>query len=236
MSNIKWANTPLNEENEHWISVSDLMAGLMMIFLFIAVIYINDVQKEKNRIEKIAVTWNETQEKLYQSLNNEFKEELPKWGALLDKDTLSIRFIEPSILFDTGEYTPNSKFQFILRDFFPRYIDVLDQFRDDIAEVRIEGHTSSAWRGAKDETEAYFKNMRLSQGRTRAVLEFCLGIDSIKDKTGWVKSTITANGLSSSKPVLLPDGQEDAAQSRRVEFRTRTKAETRILEILHAGT
>ena len=33
------------ESGGHWLSVSDLMAGLMMIFLFIAIIYMREVQK-----------------------------------------------------------------------------------------------------------------------------------------------------------------------------------------------
>lgn len=55
---------------------------------------------------------------------------------------------------------------------FPRYLDVLLQFRDSIDEVRIEGHTNSAWNERSTSDEAYFKNMKLSQGRTRSVLEY----------------------------------------------------------------
>lgn len=43
---------------------------------------------------------------------------------------------------------------------------------------------------------------------------------------------VTANGLSSSKLVYNDDGTEDKARSRRVEFRTRTNAENRIVQIL----
>jgi len=41
-----------------------------------------------------------------------------------------------------------------------------------------------------------------------------------------------ANGLSSSDPILLPNGLEDVHLSRRVEFRVRTDAEKRIVTIL----
>lgn len=40
----------------------------------------------------------------------------------------------------------------------------------------------------------------------------------------WAKPLITANGLSSSKLVLNSFGREDAARSRRVEFRLITAA------------
>jgi len=225
-------NSDSSNDDEHWISVSDLMAGLMVIFLFIAISYMKDILIEKDRIQEIAVTWNETQEALYVDLQTEFQADLPKWGALLDRDTLSIRFQEPSVLFDTGQTSLKPQFKIILDDFFPRYLSVLEKFRDEIAEVRIEGHTSSVWGGKTNGMDAYFKNMRLSQGRTRSVLFYCLGLPSVQDEREWARGTITANGLSSSKPILTKGGQEDATLSRRVEFRVRTNAESRIIEIL----
>lgn len=229
-----FANSSTQNDDEHWISVSDLMAGLMVIFLFIAISYMKDIVVEKERIEQIAVTWNETQEALYIDLETEFQNDLPKWGAEFNKDTLSIRFKEPNVLFDSSKSSLKPEFKSILDDFFPRYIEVLKKYRDDIAEIRIEGHTSSIWGGSVNGTDAYFKNMKLSQDRTRSVLTHCLLLPQIETERDWARATITANGLSSSKPILNPDGSENEAQSRRVEFRVRTNAERRIVDILQA--
>jgi len=225
-------SSPAQSDDEHWISVSDLMAGLMVIFLFIAISYMKDIVVEKERIEKIAVTWNETQEALYVDLEQEFENDLPKWGAEFNRETLAIRFIEPSILFDTAQSSLKNEFKAILDDFFPRYISVLRKYKNDIAEIRIEGHTSSKWGEKTNGTNAYFKNMKLSQNRTRSVLYHCLSIPKITDDQDWARTTITANGLSSSKPIFNDDGTENAALSRRVEFRVRTNAERRIVDIL----
>ena len=73
--------------------------------------------------------------------------------------------------------------------------------------------------------------MELSQCRTRSVLDHVLQIPEIKEKKGWLKQFVTANGLSSSKLIEF-NGEEDKEKSRRVEFRVRTKAEKRIVEIL----
>lgn len=227
-----FGNTSTQNEDEHWISVSDLMAGLMVIFLFIAISYMKDIVVEKERIKQIAVTWNETQEALYVDLEKEFKTDLPKWGAEFNKDTLAIRFKEPSVLFDSSKSSLKPKFKSILDDFFPRYIEVLKKYHDEIAEIRIEGHTSSFWGGSVNGTDAYFKNMKLSQDRTRSVLIHCLMLPQIDSQRDWVRQTITANGLSSSKLVFKKDGSENAAQSRRVEFRVRTNTEQRIVDIL----
>ena len=40
---------------EHWISVSDLMSGLMMVFLFISVAFMRHVMIERDKIKQVAV-------------------------------------------------------------------------------------------------------------------------------------------------------------------------------------
>ena len=80
------------DTEEHWISISDMMAGLMVIFLFIAISYMLHVHAEKDKIEQIAVTYEKLQSDLYADLEAEFKNDLDKWNAVLNKQTLSIRF------------------------------------------------------------------------------------------------------------------------------------------------
>ena len=215
-----------------WASISDMMSGLMIIFLFISVAYMNNVTKEKSKIENIAITWDKTQEKLYTDLKSEFQNDLAKWQASLNRETLSVRFDEPSVFFVAGSAILTPTFQEILNDFFPRYMNILRKYQDNIVEVRIEGHTSSEWIGAKDKLDAYFRNMQLSQDRTRTVLQYCLTLPAISSHLDWAISTITANGLSSSKLIINDNGQEDQALSRRVEFRVRTDSEKRVLKIL----
>ena len=215
-----------------WASISDMMSGLMIIFLFISVAYMNNVTKEKSKIENIAITWDKTQEELYTDLKSEFQNDLAKWQASLNRETLSVRFDEPSVFFVAGSAILTPTFQEILNDFFPRYMNILRKYQDNIVEVRIEGHTSSEWIGAKDKLDAYFRNMQLSQDRTRTVLQYCLTLPAISSHLEWAISTITANGLSSSKLIINDNGQEDQALSRRVEFRVRTDSEKRVLKIL----
>ena len=72
--------------------------------------------------------------------------------------------------------------------------------------------------------------MELSQNRTRSVLSYCLQMVEA-DKKEWTKARITANGLSSSHLIFNMDGTENAALSRRVEFRIRTNAEKQLEKI-----
>ena len=204
----------------HWLSVSDLMAGLMMIFLFIAILYMREVQK-------VIVIADETHSRIYIALQEEFKNDLAAWNAEIVRETMTVRFKEPDVLFDRGGAKLKPVFEQILSDFFPRYVRVLEQFSQDIDEIRIEGHTSSEWQGVADREAAYFQNMELSQNRTRNVLEYCLS-SSLVNNAAWVRAKIAAVGLSSTK-AIIENGAENEQKSRRVEFRVKTNFEQQII-------
>jgi outer membrane protein OmpA-like peptidoglycan-associated protein len=224
-------------EEAHWIPLSDLMTGLMVMFLLIAVTYMIRVEADADRVKEVAITYSEIKDALYDDLNLEFKGDLQNWKAQLIKDDLSIRFTEPEVLFAEGSSDLKPEFRAILRDFFPRYVRILTspRYRASSSEVRIEGHTSSDWTGVTTPEDAYFRNMELSQARTRSALVFALGLTEVSGERGWLRQYLTANGLSSSHPVFDASGVEDPARSRRVEFRVRTDAETRIAKILEVS-
>lgn len=132
----------LKEENQ-WMSISDLMSVLMMIFLFISIVYIRSVNLEKNKITSIARTYETTQVEITNDLKKEFTKNLQIWNAVFDSLALSIRFENPEILFKVGSAELNDHFKSILDSFFPRFIQILTdpKYKDDIEEIRIEGHT-----------------------------------------------------------------------------------------------
>ncbi len=232
-------STKSQEIEEQWISISDMMAGLMVIFLFIAISYMLFVRAEKGKIEEIAVKYEAVQNALYQDLETEFRDDLDVWQAVLDREKLSVRFEEPEVLFGQGQSNVRPVFKEILSDFFPRFVRILRKpdYKDSVVEIRIEGHTSSEWFAGAGPDEAYIRNMELSQGRTRSVLAYVLQLSPIAGDPikGWLKDRLTANGLSSSQPITR-NGAEDLEASRRVEFRVRTNAEERIVEILKQGS
>lgn len=219
---------------DHWIPIVDLMSGLMVLFLFIAVGYMAEIVGQRDTMRDQATSFRDTQDQIYDRLSDEFRKDLTAWNAKIERSTLSVRFREPDVLFAAGDSKLKPAFEAILRDFFPRYLGVLNRFRDQIAELRIEGHTSSEWSAGASPEAAYFNNMKLSQDRTRAVLEYCLGLAAAQPYRDWLIRTLTANGLSSSRPVVV-FGREDAARSRRVEFRVRVDADSRLETILEKG-
>ena len=202
-------------DGEQWAPVADLMAALMLIFMFIAIVYIRTVviAEEVNAEEC---------DKIYQVLKTQFDDDFEKWDVELLTD-LTVRFRNPRILFESEQSEILEGFKIILKNFFPRYMDVIqsEEFRDDIREIRIEGHTSSVYESC--EIDPYLCNMNLSQRRALAILNYVLTLDNASGYSEWAKQRITANGLSSSKPIRIKGAEiEDKARSRRVEFRLLT--------------
>jgi outer membrane protein OmpA-like peptidoglycan-associated protein len=217
------------------------MTGLMMVFMLVAVVFMIQVEalmrkaeKQAQQMKDVAVLYDETRQRLYADLENEFHADLPRWRASLDRD-LAIRFEEPDVLFDMGKAELKPQFKKILDDFFPRYVRIIQKYKDSIEEIRIEGHTSSIWNALTNDDEAYFKNMELSQSRTRSALQYVLLLPTVSLQRNWLTAKLTANGLSSSRLRYNPDHTENLQASQRVEFRVRTNAEARIGEILEAA-
>ena len=210
------------DENAFALSTGDLMAGLLFIFILLLMGALLQVQEKAEQDEEVVRRYEQIKTQLYIDLQDEFKEDLKVWRATIDS-SLCIRFQEPAMLFDNDKAVLKPLFKEILDDFFPRYIKVLNrpEYKENIVEIRIEGHT--------DSNGGYFHNMELSQNRTRSVLEYCFGLMT-QEQIIWAKSLITANGLSSSQPILV-HGVEDKSLSRRVEFRVRTNAEKQLEEI-----
>ena len=210
------------DENAFALSTGDLMAGLLFIFILLLMGALLQVQEKAEQDEEVVRRYDQIKTQLYIDLQDEFKEDLKVWRATIDS-SLCIRFQEPAMLFDNDKAELKPLFKDILDDFFPRYIKVLNrpEYKENIVEIRIEGHT--------DSNGGYFHSMELSQNRTLSVLEYCFGLMT-QEQIIWAKSLITANGLSSSQPILV-HGVEDKSLSRRVEFRVRTNAEKQLEEI-----
>ena len=248
----------VNEESA-WLTVSDLMAGLMMVFLFIAIVLMRQAIVDKEKYESIAEIYFETKQEIAKQIQQEFEDDLQRWYATIDEKSLTLFFTPPETMFENGRAEIANEYQAVLADFFPRYLNILKtgyfvktdgsriNFSDIISEVRIEGHTSSVWRGAESQQDAYFRNMKLSQDRTRTVLSYVSNLEAVQPNATWVQDKIAAVGLSSSKlryiefecndtssEVNKASCTEDVEASQRVSFRIITNADSQIETIFGA--
>ena len=211
-----------------WMSISDMMSGLMLVFLFIAISFMIQVEAEKQEMKDVAISYRDTKANLNEALFGEFQSDLKAWNASITKDN-SIVFSSPEVLFKVSKSDINDKFKIILQQFFSRYLKILTspEYVDEIQELRVEGHTSQSWKNATSQKEIYLQNMLLSQERAYKVLSYCYSLDneSVVKSREWLEKHFRANGMAFSK-------LRDEKTARRVEFTIQMKSEDRVYEIL----
>ena len=71
-----WNGPQRADSDEYWISISDLMTGLMVIFLLVAIAYMLNVETQRRQIEEIAVAYDSMRAMIYDSLQAEFQDDL----------------------------------------------------------------------------------------------------------------------------------------------------------------
>jgi len=205
-----------------------MMSGLMLIFLFIAISFMVKIESEKQEMKDVVLEYRNTKVNLNEALFSEFEDDLESWNATLTSEN-SIVFNSPEVLFEVSESSIKPEFKSVLKEFFPRYIEILtsDEYKDDIRELRVEGHTSKSWKNSISEKEIYLKNMKLSQERAYSVLSFCYALESnvSKEEREWLEKHFRSNGMAYSK-------MQDEKTARRVEFVVQMKSEASVYQVL----
>lgn len=233
-----------NKKNDApiWMSLSDMMTGLMLIFLFIAIVSIDDVKEQQRNQNEIVEEYQNTKIKIFEDLNETFKDDFKRWGITLSNN-LTISFTNPDLLFgfDSSELRP--EYENILDDFIPKYLTVINkqEYAEAIREVRIEGYSSLEGR---DSINSFMYNISLSQDRSNSVLSYILGSDYFQslslDDSEKIKFWLSANGLGYSRVldangelVFFSKKEQNPQKSRRVEFRILTNSDELIEKIVN---
>lgn len=233
----------IEHSDNNWLSLSDIMTVLMIIFLFISITYMMQVKKEQAERDEIFEEFKATKEALYKELNMVFEEDFRKWEVQLDKD-LSIKFTNPDVLFQSGRTNIRPYFFAILNDFLPKYFDIIlqEKYQDKIAEIRVEGHTDNVPAPQYDK-DPYIANMLLSQKRSAKVVKHLRRMEYFKklstEQVSLIEFLLTANGLSYGRTVdndgkltIISNEPINNNKSRRVEFRIITTSDKLINKIL----
>ena len=223
--------------NSEWMSISDMMSGLMLVFLFISISFMIQVQSDKDKMKDVAQSYKDTKVNLNEDLHTEFLEDMKKWDASITKDN-TIVFHSPEVLFEVNKSAISEGFKAILDDFFPRYLKILisKKYKDNIQDMKVEGHTSNDWISSISKEKIYLKNMQLSQKRAYMVLSYCYSLDNdlVKQNRLWLEKYFRANGMAFAKLKYKDINSTivDQKSSRRVEFSVQMKTEDKIYEVL----
>ena len=215
--------------DSHRISLSDMMTGLMLIFLLISVLSISQIESKERQKDDIVSQYLSTQNEIYQELINQLWDKQEDREMIISDD-LTVRFSNTDILFDVNSSNIKPQFRKILSEFIPIYLWIInkDWFTDNISEVRIEWHTADCvglW---------YMWCINLSQARSNSVLQSIIWSKAYTNLTERKKNQIKFKFMSIwmwdwRRLDINWDFKKDTdletwIESRRVEFRIVTKS------------
>ncbi len=219
----KISKTDYNEENIFWITMSDLLLGLMIIFLILFIMSMVGFSQAKVA-EQSAQT--EMAEKLAKELvNNKIDVNIDKMSGQVEISDLE--------LFDIGSAKLSAKGKAYLDKFFPIYIDTIfsnPEVSDKVENLIIEGHTDSQmFKGLNSADEQYTKNLELSSMRATEVANYVFKTNYNKKYSKKLHKVLIVEGKSNTEPIMT-NGKEDFNKSRRVELEIRMKAGENVIE------
>lgn len=230
MSNKWWGS--------EWISLSDMMTGLMLVFLLISVLVIAEIQQKEDNKNRILIEYSNAKEEIYRELRKVFEEKQKEWNMTISED-LTIKFNNTDILFEASSATIRPRFAEILDEFIPKYLSIIgnDKYDKKIETVMIEGHAGG--RGCT----GYLICLPMSQERANSVLRYILYSKYFTelpvDQRRKFAFILSATGFSNGKNLntngdylFLKWGIRDDDASRRVEFRIITNTDELITTLL----
>ncbi len=223
--NFKKSNA--EEENVFWVTMTDLLLGLTMVFMTLFVLTMTGFTQQKMQQQQ-------TQSKIAKQLIAKMKKQ--NINASIDKITGQVK-ISDLELFEVNSYKLSKKGKKYLDKFIPVYVDTIfsnPKLADKILNISIQGHTDSQmFKNISSKEEQFTKNMELSLKRANAVEEYLFKTQYDKKYTGKLTKTILVEGKSYTNPVII-NGKEDYNKSRRVELKLIVK-DSNIQEFLNLG-
>ncbi|RUM76656.1 MAG: hypothetical protein DSZ11_00275 [Sulfurovum sp.] len=141
----------------------------------------------------------------------------------IDKKSGSLR-LSSNILFDKGSSKLKDGAKKELKSNFIEYVDTLlsnKNISEYLDKIIIEGHT--------DSDGGYLYNLKLSQKRAFAVMNYLLTVDYIKKNK--IERKLVASGRSYLDAIKDKNNIEDKEASRRIEIKFRLKNQDAMYEI-----
>ena len=174
---------------------------------------VSNLQKQKAKIKSLTGI----KLKVVASLKNALGSKIN-----IDKKTGSLK-LASNILFDIGKSTLKNESKIELKKVFEEYIGTLvtdSNIKPHLDKIIIEGHT--------DSDGGYIYNLKLSQDRALAVMQYLLTLDFSKKYN--IKPLMMASGRA-YLDAITKDGVENKEASRRIEIKFRLKNEDAMHEI-----
>lgn len=216
---IKAKITPKNdtEENIFWVTMSDLLLGLAVVFITLFVVAMTGFSQQQ-------IHQYETQMEVTQKITEEL--EKTNIDVDIDKMTGDIKISDVE-LFDLNSYVLSDKGKKLLDKLAPIYVNSIfadKELAEQIEGITIQGHTDShTFAGVTSKDEQFLRNMDLSLKRAHAVAQYIFKTKYKPEYADNFRKLVTVEGKSFNEPIIV-NGVEDFDKSRRVELKLKVKS------------
>jgi len=212
-----------DEDNPYWISFSDIMAGLLVIFLLACVLLII---KLSNMEEKVHDAIREIQKanKIRATMLVEIRNHLAEQGIIVEisENYSVLRIPDDRLYFDSLRYGIPEDKKGLLDDIgYALYDAIVKKKRHNyIDTIFIEGHTDS-----RKAVSFEMGNWGLSTYRAIAVWKYWseeldVGQDLKKLKNSYGKPMFSVSGYAATRPLVKNDNTfEKQRKNRRIDLR-----------------
>src|SRR5574344_369373 len=155
-----------SEDNVFWITMTDLLLGLSIIFMVLFVLAMTGFSQQKISEQ------NEQSSVAKELIQNIKKQNL---DVQVNEYTGEVKFSDLQLFsLNSWQLTENGKAY--LNKFIPIYINTIysnPKFASNVANILIQGHTDShTFNGVTSKEDQYTRNMDLSLKRANAVAEY----------------------------------------------------------------
>lgn len=199
------------QENVFWITMTDLLLGLAVIFIVLFVLAMTGFSQAK--LEEQTVK-SEVAKDLAENLKSK------NIDAQVDLMTGDVKLSDLQ-LFELGSYELSDDGKAFLNKFIPIYLNAVfenSKIADKVENIVIQGHTDSqSFAGVDSKDLQFIKNMELSTKRANEVAKYIFFTPYNKTYSDKLHKMLLVEGKSYSEPVIV-NGKEDYAKSRRVEL------------------
>lgn len=198
-------------ENVFWITMTDLLLGLAVIFIVLFVLAMTGFTQAKLQEQHLK---SEVAKDLAQELNSK------NIYAQVDLSSGIVKLSDLQ-LFELGSYQLSNDGKAFLNKFIPIYLNAVysnPKIADKVVNIVIQGHTDSqSFAGVSSKDLQFIKNMELSTQRANEVAKYMFYTPYNKAYSAKLHKMLVVEGKSFSQPVLV-NGKEDYDKSRRVEL------------------
>ena len=199
------------QENVFWITMTDLLLGLAVIFIVLFVLAMTGFTQAKLQEQQLK---SEVAKDLAQELNAK------NINAQIDLSTGAVKLSDLQ-LFELGSYQLSEDGKAFLNKFIPIYLNAVysnPKIADKVVNIVIQGHTvSRSFAGVSSKDLQFVKNMELSTQRANEVAKYIFYTPYNKAYSAKLHKMLIVEGKSFSQPVIV-NGKEDYNKSRRVEL------------------